>query len=144
MTPYDKANQLLEMIVDHMTEYAAGTSVPTRRYVATSEPVVDCESIIVALTAVTQAEGYEAPCNVPTVGTYSIVVARECSNTSNAKGMTNVDETQRVAKIQSDDVETLVAFVNSLPTYVSKSWNIALVITGGLAITSLILTTGID
>ena len=144
MTPYKKAKQLLEAIVKAYEDHGSLETLPERRYAATSEPVVDCASVIVSLTSMTAAEGYEAPCNVPVLGTFSIVVARECANTSNAKGMTNVEQTELVAKIQSDDAEALSSFARNLPTYISKSWNIVMVITGGLAITSLILTVGID
>lgn len=143
MNPYTKAEQLMSLL---KSEIAACNEnlLPSRCFVTSSEPVVDDECLIVSFTSMAPSEGYEASCNVPTTVTYSIVLARQCANISDASGMTIEDEAERVARSQSLDMEILSSFANSLPVYVSKTWNIALVITGGLAITSLILTTGID
>lgn len=142
MTPLAKAKALLTLV-----ESAADTAeveLPSQRYAVLGEPVVDCESVIIALTGVGQPDEFNVHCGVPQLGTFSIIVARGCATMYDQEGKTIPSKADAVADAQSTDSEFLWSFANGYQEYLSKTWSLGYAITGGIAITSLLLTTGID
>lgn len=142
MTPYEKAEQILDQLVTAAA--AAGVVLPERRYALVAEPVVDCESVIIALTGVTQPELFDPSCGVPQLGTFSVIIARDCAGTANQDGTTNIERATVASAAQAIDGDLLWSFANGYQEFVSKTWNIGYVVTGDLAITSMLFTTGID
>lgn len=143
MTPFSKGKQILTYIED-LADNDPDFELPNSRYVTLSEPVVDCERLIIALTSIVPMEEIDPHCGPIQIGTFIIVIARACANVSDQHGETVPSEAERVGEVQSTDGEFLWNFASSYPGFAQKEWDLGFAITGGLSITSLTLMTGID
>lgn len=144
MTPFGKATQLLGQIVAAAAAEDPVLVLPERRYSLVAEPVVDCESVIIALTGINQPEEFDANCGIPQIGSFAIIIARDCAGVADQNGVTIIERAEEVATQQARDGDFLWSFANSYREFVSKSWSVGFSITGDLSITTMLLTTGID
>jgi len=146
VTPFEKCKALQAELESLAAGYEeAGYTLPARRYAVLGEPVIDCESVIIALTGMVVPEGYDINCGPPQLGTFSVVIARDCATPFDEEGVTIPAEAEALAVDQGVDGDMLWLFANRHQPYAAKlPWTIGFVVTGGLAVTSLQLTTGID
>lgn len=144
MTPFEKCKALqaeFEALAAGYADYV----LPERRYAVLGEPVVDCESVIIALTGMVVPEGFDTTCGPPQMGTFSVVIARDCATPFDEEGVTIPTEAEALGVDQGVDGQMLWLFASRhQPFAVKPPWTIGFVITGGLMVTSLQLSTGID
>lgn len=143
MTPYEKADKILESLICLAGD--SGVEMPSVRYAVLGEPVVSCASVIVTLTSINTPPEVPA-CNAPQVGTFSVIISRDCANISAPNGDTIPEEAVKVADTQSTDGQLLWDLVVDMhgAMYPPSAWSIGFVVTGGLAITSMMMTANID
>lgn len=142
MTPKEKADSLLGLIQTEAS--AADLHLPETQYSVLGEPVIDCASVIVALTDIVHVAGYPEGCGAPQLGTFVIAITRDCSIMFDPNGNTIPDKADEVATIMSLDSDFLWDWANGYNHYISKSWTMGYTLTGGIGIVSMSLTTGID
>lgn len=143
-TAYDTATALLASLVsDAATE---SLTLPTVQYVVTGEPVVDCPSVIVALTGINIPEGFTNAihCAPPQLGSFDVIIARDCGTQFTPDGSTIPSAADTIAAAAAADGDFLWGWASRYAEVVDKTWELGFVTTGGLAITSLLLTTGVQ
>lgn len=143
MTPYAKAQQLLELIEAEAENLSI--ALPTTRYASTGTPVVACAEVQVAAQSLelgTDAGPVE--CNAPQLSTFQLIIARECANYANHDGTNNPEKVAEVSALIADDADLLWAVCNAYKAFVSKRWYVNWTITGNLGITTCTLITGVD
>lgn len=148
MTPYAKAQAILAELVEAALPLEPDFVLPTLRYAQIGAPVVACESLIVAVAGMTADNGLEVEdltfCDSSQIGTFTIVHAIDCAWVANEDG---TDDPARVAEASArmDANGTFLwNYANELVPFVSKQWTIGWAFMGGLGLTTLTLTTGID
>lgn len=143
MTPYEKAQQLLQAVVDEAE--IAGIDLPAAQYAQVGDPVIACEVLTVACTNVDpNAETGPEQCNASQLGAFAIILARECSWTGNYDGTDNLEAIAEVSDAIGKDSDLLWATANNFKAYLVKRWNVTWTLTGGLGITTLAMVTGVD
>lgn len=145
MTPFEKCQALKSELEGIAADYeSSGYLLPDSRYCVLSEPVIDCESVIIALTGLSVVEGFDTTCGPPQLGTFIIAISRECAVPFDEDGLTNPAQAETIAELQGLDGDMLWLFASRHSPFVDKMpWSVGFVIMGGLMITSLQLTTGI-
>ena len=143
MTPFDKAKQLLERVEE--SGRVLCVDLPSNRYAQVGQPVVACSLVTVACTSIDidQATGPEK-CNASQLATFAIIIARDCSWTSEQDGTDDVAKVDVVSAEIASDADVLWHMANNYSAFLSKRWSVAWTIEGGLGVTTLTLTTGID
>lgn len=143
MSPLEKAQQILDQLVDKAADESF--TLPTQQYPQTGDPVIACALFTVAVSSVLVAEAYGPnACNASQLGTFSIVIARDCGNTSRQDGSDDPAAVAAVSQTLSADGEFLWSWINNYIAYLSKEWSVSYVIQGGLSMATMQLTTGID
>ena len=141
MTPLEKAQQVLEEIV----EFADEVELPHLQYAQIGTPVVACEALTVAVIDITPHEQYgPTECNASQLVTLSVVLSRTCAWTSDDDGVDDPEKIAEVATVLSGDSELLWSFAQQYRAYLSKQWNISFLRTGGLGITTMSFIIGVD
>lgn len=146
MTPLAKARELLTELNAFAITQPVPVDLPSRQYAQLGEPVVDCASVIVALTAMEPHPLTEVGCSPVQLGTFQLLIIRSCSwVVDNDSGITDVDSMTDVADTADTDGQLLWAFADQLDEFVSKEWSVGWALTdAGLGVSSLQLSTGID
>lgn len=142
MSPLEKAKLILLDVVGQAA--SAGISLPERQYAVLGNPVIDCAGVIVALTALVAPEDFDPHCGVPQLGSFTVIISRDCAAMYDEHGNTNMAKADDVSTDLSEDAQFLWDYANGYNEFVSKTWNVGFNISGGLATSSLLLTTGID
>lgn len=143
MTPLAKAQQILDELVLYAGEQSV--QVPALRYVQISTPVVAAEALTIALIDVSPHEQYgPTDCNASQLATYSIVLSRECSWTSDDTGVDDPAKVAAVSAMLSADGELLWGFGQQYAAYLSKQWNVTWQLTGALGISTMSFIVGVD
>ena len=138
MTPLEYGQELLDDLK------ARVLSAPANSYAQLGPPIIDCESIIVAATGADGQPLSGVPnCDIAQIGTYSVSIARDCSDVANEDGTTDVTALNKVSEQQDTDAKSLWEWAEGLDFFITKSFSVGWVITGGLAITTLTLTIGV-
>jgi hypothetical protein len=140
MTPYEKAQDLLKSLE------VACPNLPTLAYAQIGGQVVSCESLIIAATG---ADGQpqdplNLKCAFNQIGTFVITVARDCAFEATEDGVDDPVEVARVSAQMDQDGDCLWGWAQNLDPYISKDFSLGFTLQGGLAITSMQLTLGID
>lgn len=144
MTPYGKAKALLTELKTFAAARDTPVKLPSEAYAQMGGQVVACEGLIVALARVSPAEGIDPTCGAIQLGDFIISLARSCSVVFDDTGADDVDEVKRVSEETDIDLELLWDFADSLSVWGSKTWSVTNTLLGGLSITTLSLTAGID
>lgn len=143
MTPYEKAQQLLQAVVDEAE--TREVELPTLQYAQVGDPAIACEVLTAACTTLDpSAETGPEKCNASQLGAFAVIIARECSWTGNYDGSDDVEAVARVSETLGRDSDLLWAAANSFNAYLTKRWNVTWTLTGGLGITTLAIVTGVD
>jgi len=128
MTPFQLANSILETVV------CALDNPPATAFAQVGTQVVDCESLIVAVTSLDKSALPNCDCGRVTV---IVTLARDCANESNPDGTNNLEVISSVSEQIDEDGASLRAVGQE---YVESEWSVGWTIEGGIAITSLQLT----
>lgn len=145
MTPWGKADSLLKDLIS-----AAGVahlSLPERRYAQLGEPVVACAAVQVALTGLEQAGPEYQPqagCVTAQVGTFVVIIARDCAVVFNDDGTDDPKLVVDVSQDMSEDGDFLWNWANEVETFITKTMSLSWILEGGLSITSVSMTLGVD
>lgn len=144
MTPWGKADALLKDLVA-----AAGIAhlpLPERQYAQLGEPVVACAAVQVALTGLEQAGPEYQPqaCDTSQVGTFVVIIARDCAVVFNDDGTDDPKLVVDASQDMSEDGDFLWVWAESVPTFITKTLSLGWILEGGLSITSVSMTLGID
>jgi hypothetical protein len=83
-------------------------------------------------------------CNASQRATFLISITRECAWVANEDGTDNPEQVIKVSETMQADHDLLWYFAANLDDFLSKGWSINMSLLGGLAITSLMLMTGVD
>lgn len=128
MTPFQFANSILDTVICVLDD------PPPTAFAQVGTQVVDCESIIVAVTSLDKSAMSGCDCGRVTV---VVTVARDCANESNPDGTNNLEVINHVSQQIDNDGIALrqVGF-----EYVESEWTVGWSIEGGIAISSLQLT----
>lgn len=142
VTPLEKAKQILADI----NTFASASSVdlPGHQYAQTGTPVIACAGLIVAVTNVSIAAGYDPTCGAAQSGTFVVTLTRDCGVEFNEDGSDNVDAITAVSAEADADAQMLWDYANQLEIYLTRTWSVSWALIGGLGITTLSLTIGID
>jgi hypothetical protein len=146
VTPLEKAKELLAGIVTASRASGVSVQVPNNRYAQMGGQVVDCESLIVAVANVRATEGFQLMpgCNVPQTADFIVTLARDCAVTFDDSGATNVSELERVSLVSDQDGQFLWDFATEYDAFATKSYSLSYINLGGLSVTTLSLTIGVD
>lgn len=147
MTPLAKAQEILDLISDAALTATPVLVLPTVKYPQVGIPTIDCESVIVGVTNIVPHPNYEpALCNASRLGTFTVYIIRDCSwVANNDDGTTDVTAMATVSDKQDADGVLLWDWAQTYDDFLSKEWSVQYNLTdGGLAVTSLQITTGID
>lgn len=150
MTPFEKAQQLLQSLVDYGDAKVSsgdwpGYSLPTIQYAQMGEPVVACELVTVAGSTVVPHAAYgPVDCNASQLGTFFVIIARDCANISDNDGITIPEVAEEVSALIDRDGQLLWDWAANLDDYLSKEWSVAWALVGATGVTTLQLVTGID
>ena len=117
--------------------------LPDERYAQLGGQVVVCESLIIGTTGITSQEMLGPQCDVVQVASYDITLARDCANVSNDDGSNNGPAIVAVSDQIDADADALWRWAQGLEYYVTKTFDITWVITGGIAITTMTISLGI-
>lgn len=144
MNPLEKC-KALQAELETLAGGYEGYVLPARRYCVLAEPVIECEGVVIALTGVAVPEGFDTTCGPPQLGTFNITIARDCAMPFDNDGITIPEQAEAISLEQAVDGDMLWLFASRHQPFVSKPpWTIGYVVSGGLMITSLLLSTGID
>lgn len=143
MTPFAKGKDILQFL-EGLAATEPGYTLPPSRYVTLSEPVVDCERVIVALSSISPMAEIDPSCGPVQIGNFIVAISRSCANIADQNGETIPSEAEAIGAIQSQDGDFLWKVATTYPAFGEKDWDLGFTITGGIAITSLTLMTGID
>lgn len=143
MTPFQKAQQLLEEL--ETEALAAFIELPHMRYAQMGTPVIACDLATVACTTIApdEASGPEK-CNASQMATFLVVIARACAWTGNDDGTDDPAVVEEVSAVIAQDIDLLWTVANNYTAFLSKRWSVAWELTGGLAIVTMTITTGVD
>jgi hypothetical protein len=143
VTPLEKAAEILQGI--ELQAATNGVTLPTLRYTQMAQPVIACAGVIVAVTATDPHPLYgPVECNASQQVTFAVSIARDCSHVANDDGTDDIVKLGQVSMTMQGDHDVLWDFAACFEEYLSKQWSVRMVITGGVAITSMTLTTGVD
>ena len=144
-TPIGKARELLAQI--ETAAVAARITLPKTRYAQLGEPVVTCAALIVTLARLDPAGpeyNVQSGCLTSQIGTFTLTIARDCAVTYDEEGIDDPALVDEVSQIMSDDGDFLWNFAAGLSLYLQKDWAMSWSLPGGLAISTLSLTAGVD
>lgn len=146
MTPLEKAKDILKQINARADE--SGLRLPSMQLAKLSPtpPVIACEELLVAITAITLPdETFEPDCNPARLATFVIILARACAQEADPQTGVDIPENVRTIHAGLDrDSDFLWDWAAEYDYYLSKTWDMAWGLEGGLAVSTLTLTTGID
>lgn len=153
MTPLDKAREFLAMLEDQAPTH--GVVLPDPRYAQLGTPVIGCAATVVGVAGTNPHPEYGGAsavamgifgfeCNASQQASFVFSIARECSWTSDETGLDIPEAVVKVSETMQADHDLLWYFAANLEPYLSKSWSLAMTLMGGLAITTMTLTTGVD
>lgn len=151
MTPYEKAQQILDSVIAAGEDQIGlgtwpGWGLPTVRYAQmNAAPVISCEVLTVSVMDVAPHTAYgPVECNASQLSTFSIILARNCMNTSDDDGVDVPEAVESASVVADQDAQLLWGWADSYSAFLSKDWSISWTLNGGIGITTLTLTTGID
>lgn len=149
MNAYTKAQQLLALIVAEALPKEPDYSLPTNQYARVGTAVVSCASVQVAALDM-QTEGaalgvLTVDCNdAIQLSSFACIISRDCGWEANEDGSDNLEAVAAVSAMGAEDADFLWTWANNYDEYISKAFSVGWSITGGILITTLTLTTGID
>lgn len=148
MTPLEKAQQILDQIVAKATPLGPDYVLPDLRYVQLGTPVISCASVIVAgLSLATDGASLgilNVDCDAMQVCTFQVTIARDCSWVANEDGSDDPTRVAQASAMLSSDGELLWDYAQHFVPMVTKQWNNAWDLIGGIGISTLALTTEVD
>ncbi len=128
MTPFELAESVLESVLDELND------APATAFARVGTAVIDCESVIVAVTSVDKSPLPNCDCGRATI---FATVARDCANEAYPDGTNNLEVINEVSALIDADGLSLRSVGQA---YVEADWAVNWTIEGGIAITSLQLT----
>lgn len=146
MTPLEFGDHLRKDFESYAENLNPRLAVPESSYAKMGDPVIATESFIVASTNVDATPLFDEQggrCGYIQVGTYVIALSRDCAYEMNDDGSDNVEEVKRISNQIDRDGDALWDWALTIDGYMSKDFSLGFALTGGLAITSLQLTTGV-
>lgn len=143
-TPIGKARELLSLL--ETAAGAASLSLPETRYAQLGEVVVTCAAVIVTLQNLDPAgPEYGSPgCVTSQIGTFSLIIARDCGVVYDDDGVDIPALVEDASEDMSEDGDFLWEFAAGLDMYLQKNWAVTWSLPGGLLISTLSLTLGVD
>lgn len=149
MNSYEKAQQLLELIVSEALPMEPGFSLPTLQYARVGTAVVSCGCVqVAALDMATDGAALGqliVRCDdAIQMSNFACIIARDCSWTANDDGSDDPAEVAAMSVKAAADADFLWSWAQHYNEFYSKAFSVGWLITGGLLITTLTLTTGID
>lgn len=142
MTPYEKAKQILTQL--EAAAASATLKLPDQRFAQLGGQVVACEGLIVALAQMNPADGFDSTCGPIQAGDFIVTLARSCAVTYDDGGVDDPDEVARVSAEADADVSFLWDFAREYPYFALRTFSVSSTLLGGLMITTLALSVGID
>lgn len=147
MTPYQKAQQILADLEARAADI--GLDLPTLRYAQIGTPVVSCASLIVAVTNLAPEAGGAGVedivvCDAAQMGTFTILFSHDCSWVANDDGSDDPARVVEASAHMDASGSFLWDYANEYVPYISKTWSLSWSLVGGLGISTLTLTVGID
>lgn len=142
MTPFDKAKQLLQLIVDEAA--IQEVSIPDLRYAQLGDTHIVCEVVTVAVGPLSVNTSVPSDCGAVQQATFKCAIARECQWPADANGADDPAAVQEVSELITKDADVLWEMANKYHPFISKSFTVSFQIDGGMGITILDLTTAID
>ena len=146
MTPLEFADHLRKDFESYASEFSPPVAIPEMSFSKMGEQVIACESLIFAATDLAAQPLFDEQggrCGDIQVGTYVITSARDCAYEMEEDGTDNVEEVTAISKQIDHDGDCLWDRALSIDEYMAKDFSLGFAITGGLAISSLQLTTGV-
>lgn len=150
MTPYEKAQELLDAISDIgdarvASEDWEGYTFPALRYAQLGESTITCEGVNVSATNVVPHAAYgPVDCNASQLGTFTIIIARDCAVIHDRYGIDDPVAFAAVSRVADWDGQLLWDWANEMTAYLSKEWSVAWAIVGNIGVTTMQLTIGVD
>ncbi len=149
MNAYTKAGQLLELIEAAALPLEPEYTLPSQRYARVGTAVVSCACVQVAALDMNIDGANSGITNVICddaiqVSTFACIIARDCAFVSNEDGSDDPARVGEASAIAAQDSEFLWNWAQTYDEYLSKTFNVGWLFTGGILITTLSLTTGID
>jgi len=141
VTPYEKAQQLVDDIVEF-----SEMKLPKLRYAQVGAPnVIADEVFTVAVNAVDPHDQYGPfECNPSQLSTFLVIIAWECSWTGENDGRDDPRKVKTVSQKLDDTGTMLWSFASQYRAYLSKEWSITYALTGGVGITTMSFSIGVD
>jgi hypothetical protein len=130
MTPLEFAQDVLNTAANELVD------APQTQYAQLGTQVVDCESLIVAATNVSESPN-DTNCSSGQV-TFVVTLARDCANVANRDGTTDVDALSTVNAVLERDGAALRAIADLYLEATDRS--VAWTYEGGIAVTSMQMT----
>lgn len=150
MTPLEKARALLDEFVEFADD--ANVELPSLRqaqYASNDGMVVACASVNMGVGPIAQPpDAYDPTCNPGQVGTFTLILARDCGWESEEDGTDNPDAVTAVAEMMDIDSVLLwdfyVSLLNTVSLYPPMNPDMSYAKDSGLAMSILRFSTGID
>jgi len=149
VNPYEKAQQILELIEAEAIPLEPDFTLPTLRYARVGTAVVSCASVQVAALDINTDGANIGQLNVlcddaVQMTNFACIISRDCSFAANEDGS---DDPLRVAELSEKgaaDAQFLWDFAEHYDEYFLKQFNVTWKIDGDLVITTLGMLTGVD
>lgn len=143
-TALEKANELLASL--QAFAIADNSPLPTPAYAQLGEAVVTCASTIVTLTSIDPVGAeYQPDCTPGQIGNFAITIARDCGVVyDETSGVDDPDLVVAASEDMDADGDLLWRWAATLDLFYVKTWTVSFSLPGGLLISAMALTLGID
>lgn len=141
MTPYAKAKQLIDDVVEF-----SEIDLPKLKYAQVGAPHVIAHEVFTVAVSGVDPHGQYGPfeCNASQLSTFLVIIAWNCSWTSETDGSDDPRKIKSVSEKLDATGQMLWDFASRYQAYLSKEWSITFALTGGIGITTLSFTIGVD
>jgi hypothetical protein len=142
---YEKAQEILDALVAFAAAQVPEHELPALQYAQVGGPAhVVCAVVTVAALSMSIAPGTPADCNAVQLAPFDVVIGRECAWEAEEDGRDIPAQVTDVSALIAADGELLWAFAGEYDPYLSKEWQVIWVKEGGIAVSVLKMTTGIN
>lgn len=149
MNSYEKAQQILGLIVSEALPLEPDFTLPELQYARVGTPVVACASLQVSALDMNTDGANVGLLNVLCddaiqMTNFACILSRECAWTANEDGSDDPAQVAAMSVVGAADAAFLWDFAQHYDEYLSKSFSVGWSTNGGLVITTLNMLTGVD
>lgn len=148
MNAYEKAQQLLQLIETEALPFEPEYTLPSQRYARVGTGVISCASVQVAALDMSP-DGLDngqvtVHCDAIQLSNFACIISRDCSFVANEDGSDDPKRVGEASALGAKDAQFLWNWAQHYDAYFSKQFSVGWIFTGGILITTLSLTTGVD